>query len=188
MLKLFSRELTREGYKVTAVENGQACIEKVADGGYDLILCDVDMPQKDGFEVLAEAKAIDPDLEVVLITGGATMERAIEAVLGGAADFLCKPIDDFDAFFRLVKRTIERRHLRLQNQRLVSELRELNENLADKVSEQTEELREAYDELKGRVLTPLAVAANIIHHQEGRGLGLPIVRRQMDLLGRKPKA
>ncbi len=200
LLKIWSRELSRAGYEVTAVEDGQACIEKVADGGYDLIFCDIMMPQKDGLQVLAEAKAIDPDLEVILITGGATIERAVEAVRGGAADFLCKPIDDFEVLARVVKRTIERRQLRLENQRLVRELHELNTNLKDRVREQTEDLRRLYEDLKGldrlkaeflslvshELRTPVTgisgfmelLTENVIEEEEERTKALETVRRQ----------
>ena len=190
LLELFSRVLAREGYEVTRVENGQTCIDKVTDGDYDLILCDINMPQKNGLQVLAEAKAIDPDLEVILITGGATVERAIEAVRGGAADFLCKPIEDLDGFVQLAGRRIERRRLR----------RELNENLADRVTEQTLELREAYQELQGldrlkdefltlvshELRTPVngisgfmeLLTGNFLHTEEKRTEALEGIRRQ----------
>jgi PAS domain S-box-containing protein len=83
--------LTDVGYDVSAAEDGArglACIEKTH---FDIILLDLMMPKVSGFEVLAKIRRFHPDSVVIVITGYATVEHAIEAMKSGAFDFIPKP-------------------------------------------------------------------------------------------------
>ena len=62
------------------------------------------MPRVDGLEVLAQIKALDPDVQVIILTGHATLETAIEALRLGAYDYQFKPVDNMEIFARLVER------------------------------------------------------------------------------------
>lgn len=89
MLETLSDILTSAGYDVTAVNNGDAALEHLLRGGYDLVLMDVRMPGRDGVAVLHESGAPPPP--VVLMTAYALEERLREARAGGVHAVLQKP-------------------------------------------------------------------------------------------------
>ncbi len=81
-----------EKYKVEEAENGIIGIEKLKNEQFDLVLCDIKMPEKDGMEVLSEAMAFT-DTPFVMISGHGTIDTAVEAIKLGAFDFIAKPPD-----------------------------------------------------------------------------------------------
>ena len=85
--------LEYENHKVEEAEDGADGISKIEKGSYDLILCDVKMPKKDGIEVLEKIQALRLETPVVMISGHGTIETAVEAVKKGAFDFISKPLD-----------------------------------------------------------------------------------------------
>lgn len=85
--------LGNEGYKVTVAENGEDGLRKFSDGGFDVVMCDVKMPKMDGVEFLEKAKALNPDIPIIIISGHGNIELAVEAVKKGAYDFISKPPD-----------------------------------------------------------------------------------------------
>jgi PAS domain S-box-containing protein len=107
-----SRILCKDGWAVITAENGkqgvneiQACPEKI-----DVILLDLMMPGMSGMEVLDHVRTIDPNLLVIVITGYATVESAVEAMKKGAYDFIPKPFTP-DQLRIVVRRALERRTL-----------------------------------------------------------------------------
>ncbi len=85
--------LEMEGFHITEAADGAEAIQKIKDAAFDLILCDIKMPKADGLEVLAAAREHRPDVPFILISGHGTIETAVEAVKGGAFDFISKPPD-----------------------------------------------------------------------------------------------
>jgi len=85
--------LEYEKYKVDEAEDGAIGIEKVAANKYDLVLCDIKMPKKDGSEVLTHILENHPDVPVVMISGHGTIETAVDAIKQGAFDYIAKPLD-----------------------------------------------------------------------------------------------
>ena len=85
--------LEYEGYTVEEAENGKDGLDLIKDEHYDIILLDIKMPKMDGIEVLEEAMKVAPDTPVIMISGHATVENAVEAVKKGAFDFISKPPD-----------------------------------------------------------------------------------------------
>ena len=65
-----------KNYQIEEVTNGQEAIEKIKKNKYDLVLCDIKMPKKDGLEVLLEAKELDPSIRIVMISGHGDLETA----------------------------------------------------------------------------------------------------------------
>jgi len=112
ILKLFAR-LLGDTYEVTCAEDGARALALVAAQEFDVVVSDVRMPGADGFEVLRAVKSRHPDTEVVMMTGYATVQDAVEAMRAGAFDYLQKPFLP-DAAAELVTRAMERRRLRLQ--------------------------------------------------------------------------
>jgi two-component system, NtrC family, nitrogen regulation response regulator NtrX len=82
-----------EGYKVDEAGDGEEGLKKFQASTYDLVLCDIKMPKLDGLEFLAKAAAVNPDVPIIMISGHGNIETAVEAVKGGAFDFISKPPD-----------------------------------------------------------------------------------------------
>ena len=82
-----------EGYRVTMAESGAEALAKLASSPFHLMLLDIKMPGMDGVEVLEKAKAIQPDLQVLMMTAYATVETAVAAMKIGAMEYLIKPFE-----------------------------------------------------------------------------------------------
>ena len=81
------------GLEVDTVEDGAQALEQVKQKSYDAIVLDLAMPKLDGIETLKRLLSENPDLQVILLTGRATVEKGIEAIKQGAMEFLEKPAD-----------------------------------------------------------------------------------------------
>ncbi len=82
-----------EGYAVDVAENGQLGLELVKSTDFDIILCDIKMPEMDGIEVLEKILELKPETTVVMISGHGNIDTAVEAIKKGAFDFIVKPLD-----------------------------------------------------------------------------------------------
>ncbi len=118
---VIQRELQRLGYRVQVAPDGEAALRRLEEGNVDVLLCDINMPRMDGMELLRRVHERPNPPEVIMLTGHATVETAIEAMKLGAYDYLSKPyhITELDA---LVKQAAEKRRLRVDNQRLREQL------------------------------------------------------------------
>lgn len=111
------------GYTVETAGSGQAGIEKIRAKAIDLALTDYKMPDKTGLEVLREVKAVNPEIDVIIMTAYGSIESATEAMKAGAIDYLVKPID-LDQLELIVKKVLERKQLISENRRLREQLAE----------------------------------------------------------------
>jgi two-component system, NtrC family, response regulator HydG len=118
--------LRQEGFDVTVAEDGYKALGRLEEIGPDVLLTDLNMPGLDGIELLRKARALYPDLIVILMTGFAGVETAVQAMREGAEDYLTKPLQ-IDELVIVVNRALERRELR-------SETVELRARLRDKLS------------------------------------------------------
>ncbi|HDR90425.1 MAG TPA: sigma-54-dependent Fis family transcriptional regulator [Bacteroidetes bacterium] len=85
--------LEYEKYEVDLSPDGQDGIEKFRNNRYDVVLCDIKMPNMDGIEVLEEIFGISNDVPVIMISGHGNIDTAVEAIKKGAYDFIEKPLD-----------------------------------------------------------------------------------------------
>lgn len=85
--------LEYEKYEVDLAEDGPKGLEKIKNGEFDVVLCDIKMPGMDGIEVLDKLSEISADLPVVMISGHGNIDTAVEAIKKGAFDFIEKPLD-----------------------------------------------------------------------------------------------
>jgi DNA-binding NtrC family response regulator len=109
--------LARQGFIVAAAADGDAALATLADQEFDVILLDLRMPRRDGIQVLQQLRADGHDAEVIIVTGHADIETAIEAVKLHAFDYLTKPFQ-FPQLLQAVTRAGEYRRLRLENRSL----------------------------------------------------------------------
>jgi len=108
--------------RVEVAPDGAAGLAMLAKESFDLVILDLKMPGLSGMEVLAKIKQEYPQVVVIVITGYATIESAVEAIKGGAYDFLPKPFTP-DALRAIVARALDRRALALENLLLRDELK-----------------------------------------------------------------
>ena len=102
--------LEYEKYTVDEAADGAEALKMLKNKTYDLVLCDVKMPKKDGMEVLEAAMDINPDLPFVMISGHGNVETAVEAVKKGAYDFISKP-PDLNRMLITLRNALERKSL-----------------------------------------------------------------------------
>ena len=88
--------VARDGHRVVTAGDLASAVGQLRDGHFDVLVVDLRLGQQDGFAVLREALALDPDVVGIVITGYATLESAIEALKGGAFSYLLKPCDPAD--------------------------------------------------------------------------------------------
>lgn len=133
---LLCYELGMRGYQVTSAENGLKGIEKVKTGHFDVVISDFKMPQLDGLETLKQLKALQPGIEVIMATGYATLETAVQSIKEGAYDYISKPyvVDDLCA---LINKAYDKSRL----SRRVNELEELNRLKSEFLANMSHELR-----------------------------------------------
>jgi diguanylate cyclase (GGDEF)-like protein len=103
--------LTDEGYQITAVSSGEKAVTLLSQEEFDLVITDIKMPGMDGMEVLRVAKARNPNQNVIVMTGYASTETAVESMKLGAADYITKPFN-LDQIKIVVAKTLERSRLR----------------------------------------------------------------------------
>jgi DNA-binding NtrC family response regulator len=122
------RVLTREGYEVGTAPNGQAALKQLQRKAFDVVLTDLKMEKVDGMQVLRRCKETDPDVEVILITGFASIDTAIEAMKEGAYHYVAKPFK-LDEVRRVVREAAEKVALKRENLRLREQVERLEEGV-----------------------------------------------------------
>jgi len=138
--KIFSILLRKEGYQVFTAKSGEEGLKIFEQEMPPIVITDIKMPGMDGIEVLKRVKEINPEAEVIIITGYGNMNSAIEALKLDASDFLPKPVKD-EALLVALKRAQEKLELRIK-------LKKYTHNLEDLVRERTKELQRAQEQIK----------------------------------------
>ncbi len=85
------RILTRKGYRVEAAFTGDEALQRIRERSYTLVLMDMRLPDLDGLQLLSRMRKIKPDLTVLVVTGYASIDTAVEAIRRGAAGYMSKP-------------------------------------------------------------------------------------------------
>lgn len=116
--------LKREGYAVTACKDGETALAALAKGDYDLVLTDLKMPGLDGMEVLRRTRADYPDVPVIMITGHASLDSAVEAMKAGAYHYLAKPFRLAEAR-EIVRSALELARVKRENRELKQRVEQL---------------------------------------------------------------
>ncbi len=90
-VEALGKRLNARGLSVQTSNNGEDAVEKAKDHAFDVIVLDLAMPGIDGIETMRRLREVDADLQIILLTGHGSIERAVEATKLGAIDFLQKP-------------------------------------------------------------------------------------------------
>ncbi len=120
-LRNLEHVLVKEGYAVVATQSGRHALELVDSQPFDLVLTDLKMDKVDGMQLLQHCKARHPDLEVIMITGFATLESAVEAMKIGAFHYISKPFR-LDEVRQTVAEALEKIRLKRENRALREQL------------------------------------------------------------------
>ncbi len=91
--EVLSERMETRGFSVEIADSGPVAINKVKEKSYDAIILDLAMPEMDGIDALKHLLKENPDLQIIFLTGHATLEKGIESVKLGAVDFMEKPVD-----------------------------------------------------------------------------------------------
>jgi DNA-binding NtrC family response regulator len=95
------KRLRKREVDTTVVTRGRDALVELEGGGVDVVVLDVRMPGMDGLETLEEIKRRHPDVEVIMLTGHASLDAALHGMELGAFDYLMKPIDIDDLLYRI---------------------------------------------------------------------------------------
>lgn len=153
VLQLLRDLLLHDGYTVSTASDGEEGLRTFKPGLFDAVVTDVKMPKMDGIEMMKAIKALDPTVEVIVLTGYGTFEMTIDVLRHNGYDFLRKPDEVPQRIRSTVQRAIEKRRLWLKNQELVHALEQANATLEARVLEKTAALEQANRQLESSLLT-----------------------------------
>jgi len=142
--ELAAFEFGARGYEVITAADGQEAVLKAGGKDIDVVVSDMAMPKLGGLDTLTALKSIDPKMEIIMATGFATLENAVESMKRGAYDFITKPFQ-IDDLARLVSRALEKRRLSLK----VDELKEINRFKSEFLANMSHELRTPMNAILG---------------------------------------
>lgn len=102
-IETLAERLTVRDFNVETAFDGFEAVAKIKEQDFDVVVLDVLMPGKDGIETLKEIKSLKPIVNVIMLTGHATVETAIDGMKSGAYDYLMKPTDTNDLVGKITK-------------------------------------------------------------------------------------
>ena len=135
-LKALCTTLQIDGFETTGFQSPREALQHLVPGHYELLLTDLLMPEMNGIDFLRDARAADPDLACIVMTGHGTIDTAVAALQVGASDYIQKPFK-LSALLPVLGRALEGRRLRMENAALQQRERQ-----------QTAELAAAYQDLE----------------------------------------
>lgn len=170
-----------KSFKVDEAADGEEGLELIKKKDYDLVICDIKMPKKDGLEVLQLALNINPDLPFLMISGHGDIETAVDSIKKGAFDYISKP-PDLNRLINSVRIALDRKSLIKQNRTLQDENKALKRKVSEKYemignSDALNEIREMINKVastEARVLitgpngTGKELVAHHIHEKSDR--------------------
>lgn len=131
----FSDILEDNGYEVIQAENGRIGLEKIREYKPDLILCDLQMPEVNGLEVVRTVKEEFEKTPILIISGAGVLDDAIEAVRMGAWDYLVKPLFNLNVLLQAVEKALDRAKLIAENELYQKNLEEQTVQLQQEIDE-----------------------------------------------------
>jgi two-component system, NtrC family, response regulator HydG len=174
LLRALESLLRKKGYDVTGLDSPIVATQKLAQEDFDVALLDIKMPQLSGLELLNAVKHRRPEVEVIMMTGHATVETALAAVRAGAYDYLTKPFEDVEVVARAVAKAAERKNLFDRNRQLETALREREGGPAEGLVGNSGPIREVT-----RMIDAVAYSAATVLVTGESGTGKELVARAL---------
>lgn len=116
-LKNLEHIMKKEGYDVVGADSGPKALKLLEERQFDVILTDLKMEKVDGMQILKESRKLYPDTEVIMITGYATLESAVQTMKHGALYYVAKPFK-LDEVRKVAKEAVEKVRLKRENRQL----------------------------------------------------------------------
>ncbi len=161
--KVMKKELTRMGYSVVCADCGEMAIDTLRRRNFEVIILDIKMPGIGGLNTLKSVKEIDPDVEIIMLTGRATIESAVESMKMGAYDYITKPCRLIELDI-LLKKAYEKRQISKEN---ISLKRLANSREQDKVMiSKSDKMKPVFSLIDKVAVTDSTV---LIHGESGTG-------------------
>ncbi|MGD8835695.1 MAG: response regulator [Desulfobacteraceae bacterium] len=186
---LLSLMLNGEGFFVRKAGSGSEAIAAYREQPADVVVTDLRMPEMDGIQVIYELKEIDPHVAVIVLTGYAELESAVDLMReAGVYNYLSKPLDTPEVLFGAINGALEKRRLSLENQQLLADLQRANEELERQVADRTGALmvsnRQLSQELRRRKQSERALEkerADLQRRVKERTHKLARINRQLNM-------
>jgi DNA-binding NtrC family response regulator len=169
--------LKKENYEVAGTQSGPRALALLDEQEFDLILTDLKMEKVDGMQVLTRSKELYPDTEVIMITGYATLDSAINAMKAGAYHYIAKPFK-LDEVRKVVREALEKKNLKQENVQLRKQLEQFEEkpkiitanSLMKHILAMVKQVAETDTNvvITGESGTGKELFANLIHHNSVR--------------------
>ncbi len=147
------------GYKVVGLERGADALEMIRKSPFNIIITDIRLPDAGGLGILELAKEINPDAAVIMMTGYASVETAVDAVNQGAYAYFVKPVNP-DEIKTTIANALKQQRLSLQNKKLVDRLQRSNKLLFEaneELSQATQAKSEFLSHMSHKLRTPLNI-------------------------------
>ncbi len=119
-----SKWFHEEGYATEAAASGREALLRIQERPCDVVLVDIKMPGMDGLELQRKIHDVDPNIVVIIMTGYASVETAVQALKAGAFDYIMKPFDP-DDLATVVRNALEQRRVKMENIRLREKIEEI---------------------------------------------------------------
>lgn len=123
LLESMAEYLRGLGHRTETASTAREAISRMKEFPFDVVICDVNLPDHDGFHLLEWARQNTPETQVILLTGFGTIENAVDAIRMGAFDYLTKPLVDDELNFS-IQRALGQRQIVAENKRLKAQLDE----------------------------------------------------------------
>jgi two-component system, NtrC family, nitrogen regulation response regulator NtrX len=169
--------LEYENHQVDLAEDGQKGLEFIQQNHFDVILCDIKMPEMDGIEVLSQIVQINPESPVIMISGHGNIDTAVESIKKGAYDFIEKPLD-LNRLLVTIKNALEKKDLIVETKRLKKKISRQYDIIGESEAiKKVKEMIERVAPTEARVLitgangTGKEIAARWLHEKSNRALG-----------------
>jgi DNA-binding NtrC family response regulator len=158
-----------DGFSVETAEDGNAALQRMHSGPYDIVIIDLKMPGMDGITLERRIREIDKDAAIIILTAFASVETAVEALKLGAFDYVTKPVDP-DELSNTVRNALKQRQLEAENVRLKAKVSELT--LPSPIIGDSPRMRRVLD----MITTVAGTDANVVIRGES-GTGKELIAR-----------
>ena len=158
-----------DGFAVETAEDGNAALQRMSSGPYDIVIIDLKMPGMDGITLERRIREIDKDAAIIILTAFASVETAVEALKLGAFDYVTKPVDP-DELSNTVRNALKQRQLEAENTRLKAKVSELT--LPSPIIGDSSRMRRVLD----MISTVAGTDANVVIRGES-GTGKELIAR-----------
>jgi len=159
-LKTLSANLEDMGYRVATATNGKEALELIRKRGFNIVIADIKLPDISGLEILETAKELNPETAVIMITGHASLETAVNAINEGAYAYILKPVA-MSELETTIKNALREQRLLIENRELVESLQQSNKRM-EEANRALEQVSQAKSDFTARMSHELRTPLNSI--------------------------